>query len=363
MNGVPSTMNRTVAICKELRRSAKAPTGSRRLLSLPAAPLMPMLTHVSGPMSISRLHLIVAAASLSGLLLGTASCASVSPGSGSTLLPLFRATSDARSNDRLFVSDLYASQILIYPAHVQNPAPIGRISQGVSYPYNLAVDQTGTLYVQNNDNLITEYPRGSTKPRKTLMEPPGRSGIGVCVTVGGDGTVYAADFFLGQVYEFAGGSRTPTKTLTVTGAFGLALDRENDLFVGWSSGSRGPGHVMEFKPGSSSGHDLGITVRISGGLAVDSSDDLLVGDQGAQVVDIFRPGATKPFRTINTAPNYPYQFAFDRREAHVYLVSGNPAAVYVYDYATGKLAWTVTRGLPGGSGYAEGVAVRPAAAQ
>ncbi|HLY03204.1 MAG TPA: hypothetical protein VKR56_12005 [Candidatus Cybelea sp.] len=41
-------------------------------------------------------------------------------------------------------------------------------------------------------------------------------------------------------------------------------------------------------------------------------------------------------------------------------MSGTPAAVYVYDYKAGKLAWTDSQGLKS-SGYAEGVALRPAA--
>jgi hypothetical protein len=45
------------------------------------------------------------------------------------------------------------------------------------------------------------------------------------------------------------------------------------------------------------------------------------------------------------------------------LISGTPAEVYVYDYATGGPAWTITQGLPGPAGYAMGVAVRPSAKQ
>jgi DNA-binding beta-propeller fold protein YncE len=106
--------------------------------------------------------------------------------------------------------------------------------------------------------------------------------------------------------------------------------------------------------------DDGIQVTLGGGLNVDQHDNLLVGDQGSLVIDIFKQGATTPFRQITTAPNYPYQFAFSHDERHVYLVSGQPAAVYVYAYGSGKLLWTDTQGLSP-SGYALGVAVRPAA--
>jgi len=230
-----------------------------------------------------------------------------------SIAPAVPLSEKAPTAGDLFVSNFYDAEILIYPANQQNPEPTGTITDGVSDPYNLAVDQAGTLYVQNNNNTITEYPEGASEPSKTLTEPKVGYGTGICVTVGTDGT---------------------------------------------SSGASG--HVMKFKPGAMSGKDLGITVKYSGGLAIDSHNDLLAGDQGNQVIDIFKKGATTPFRTISTSPYYPYQFALGRKERYLYLVSGTPAAVYVYDYKTGKLSWTDSQGLKG-SGYAEGVALRPAA--
>ena len=302
---------------------------------------------------------------LGGLLSLAAGCSSLpqagvsQSGLAAPLLPILGK--DGGKGGELFVSDFYSSEILIYPAGVQNPAPTGSISNGVSYPYNLAVDKAGTLYVQNNNNTVTEYPKGATSPSATLVEPPYGYGTGITVTVGRDLTVYTADHLAGKVFEFKSGYRSPTTTLSVQEAFGLALDSKNNLYVGWApSSSGGPGRVMKFKPGATSGKDLGITVKYQGGLAIDAHDNLLVGDQGNRVIDIFRRGAKTPFRTINTSPAYPYQFALDKANRYLYLVSGTPAAVYVYDYATGALAWTDTQGMKG-SGYAEGVALRPVA--
>lgn len=280
------------------------------------------------------------------------------------MTPSVPLSGDAARSGELFVSDFYQSEILIYPSGIQNPSPSGEITNGISNAYNLAVDKNGTLYVQNNNNTVTEYPQGSTAPSKTLREPRVGYGTGVCITVGRDGTVYTADHLAGQVYEFKKNKTMPSTTLNVSEAFGLALDGQNDLYVGWSNSSSGAsGRVKEFKPGSKTGTDLGITVKYSGGLAIDKQNNLLVGDQGNSVIDIFKQGATTPFRTIDVSPYYPYQFALDRNDKYLYLVSGNPAAVYVYDYATGKAAWTVTQGLPGSEGYAEGVALSPAQRQ
>ena len=277
-----------------------------------------------------------------------------------TVSSQFEAVTEAT----LFVSNFYPADVVIYPANVQNPSPRGTISQGLSNSYNLAVDQAGTLYVQGNNNTITEFPMGSRKPSKVLKEPPaGPSGLGtgVCVAVGADGTVYAADPYGSQLYEFANGSTSPTTTISIPHPYGLALDSKNNLYVGYTTSPSGfNARVMEFAPGKTVGKDLGIQLSLGGGLNVDERDNLLVGDQGSQTIDIFKPGQTKPSRTIDTAPNYPYQFAFSHDERRLYLVSGSPAAAYVYDYRSGKLLWTVSKGLSQ-SGYALGVAVRPAA--
>jgi len=276
-------------------------------------------------------------------------------------LPLAR---DAAIDGTLFVSDFYSADVLLYREQLQNPAPFGKISEGLSNSYNLFVDQRGTLYVQGNNNTITEFPKGRKKPHKVLNEPPagpGGYGTGVSLAVGSDGTVYAVDPYGSQLYEFANGSTSPTTTIGISHPYGLALDSKNDLYVGYTYSSSGfNARVMEYAPGQTTGKDLGIEVKLGGGLNVDVHDNLLVGDQGTQLIDVFRPGSKRPFRQIDTAPNYPYQFAFSRSEHRLYLVSGTPAAVYVYDYKTGKLLRSDTQGLSP-SGYALGVAVEPAA--
>lgn len=296
-------------------------------------------------------------------LVALAACASSTPVYPAVPASALRASASKGSDGDLFVSNFYKSQVLIYPAGENDPYPTGSVTDGVSYPYNLAVDKHGTLYVQNNNNTVTVYPEGSTSSSETLTEPQEGYGTGICVTVGSDETVYTVDHLVGQIYVFKKGDTSPSTTLYASHAFGVALDSRNDLYVGWAQNSSGgPARVDEFKHGSTRGKDLGIEVKYEGGLAVDKDDNLLVGDQGNRVIDVFKKGATTPFRTISTYPAYPYQFAFDRNDKYLYLVSGTPAEVYVYDYKKGKLAWTDTQGLQS-SGYAEGVALSPAQPQ
>jgi DNA-binding beta-propeller fold protein YncE len=252
---------------------------------------------------------------------------------------------------RLFVADYQTSQVFIYPAGVPKPAPVGSISKGVSHPLGLAVDRQGTLYVQNGNDTITEYPDGGKQVSKTLTEVGGSDGS---VAVGSDGTVYAAG--VARVLEFVDGSTKPKQTLRVSEVVGLALDGKNDLYIENRPCAIGcePGNVFEFEPGSRRRKNLGLAASVIAGLAVDEHGDLLVGGFQATStgVLIFKPGSKTPFRTIDTERHMPYQFALGRDEKHLYLSHGFDAQVNVYDYATGALAWTVTQGLTSASGVA-----------
>jgi hypothetical protein len=262
----------------------------------------------------------------------------------------------------LYVDNFYPMTIEVYRSGVSNPAPLYTISKGLSNSYNLAVDRAGTLYVEGNNNTITEFPKGKTSPSKVLHEPAIGYGTGVFVVVGDEGTVYSVDHYNSVIYEFAHGSRKPTSSISIPHPIGIALDRENDLYTDYllADGNYG---VMKFKPGQTTGHDLGIQLATPGGIGFDKDDNLLLGDEGpAPAIYIYKKGAKTPFRQIDTAPSYPYQFAFDRTQEHLYLVGFAEGAppVTVYDYATGSVDWTVTQGF-NSQDYATGVALSPAA--
>jgi hypothetical protein len=295
---------------------------------------------------------------------------SQTPSTGNAwLLPVTTSSSLANgvSNDlagksRLFVADNAASQIVTYAANMHNPGPLGRISDGVHKPYNLAVDQNGTLYVQNGNNTITEYIKGQKAVSKTLKEPGG-SITATALTVGNDGTVYAGSG-AGEVFEFADGSTKPTKTLhCCVGLLSTALDSKNDLFVSWAVAFNGDG-VEEFKPGRKVGKRI-LSNVLAGAIAVDSHDNLLVVE-GYQIIRLYKPGSKTPFRKIRIGGwGDVWQLAFDSDETYLYIPSCKVQScgqgeVKVYDYKTGKLAWTVWKGLRGGA-YGNGVALWPPA--
>jgi hypothetical protein len=190
---------------------------------------------------------------------------------------------------------------------------VGEITEGLGDPFGLFVDVQGNLYVANILNgTVTVYAPGATSPFETLTGTVSPDNV----VVGLDGTVYVSDDGLvfdpsngvSDVVEYAPGATTPTKTVVTLPhgwfAYGLGLDSGNHLYVAANrpqKGSRSRGKVLEFASDSSSGRDLGIRVGQAGGLTVDRNDNLILVDELANSIDVFRPGHKKPWKvfTIN----------------------------------------------------------------
>jgi hypothetical protein len=234
------------------------------------------------------------------------------------------AQAQAKTVGLLFVADEAKNVVDIFPKN-HAVAPIGTVSNGVSSPDGLAVDRSSNLYVTNlgNSTVSVYAPPYTSGPMVTysqgLSDP-------VAVAVGRDGTVYVSNFSSGEVVEYPPNSATPSLTITIPNAFteGVALDSKNRLYVGFN-GPSGPGDVMEFLPGSSSGTDLGTVVGFCGGVAIDSSGDLLVTDQygNPPAVDVFPPGTTSPAQVIANGFYDPYGIAL-RGKKMLFVVDSSP---------------------------------------
>ncbi|MGA8475223.1 MAG: hypothetical protein WB681_09155 [Candidatus Cybelea sp.] len=251
----------------------------------------------------------------------------------------------ARTKPLIYVSDYDASAIEIYPQGKSNPSPIGAITESIGGPLGNFVDAHGTLYVANgSNNTVTEYPRGSTSPSVTLST--GISGP-ISVAVDSKGTVAVGEFANQTILEFPAGSSSPTVTITLlTYPEGLAFDRSRHLYAAWNQNSSGfVGRVSRCQRLQNICVDRGITEGQSGGLAIDESGDLILGDQTNQAINIYAPGATTPTRTISTAGHDPYKFALNKSEKRLYVADINNGQVITYDYATGSQTGTISTGL------------------
>jgi hypothetical protein len=249
----------------------------------------------------------------------------------------------------LYVSDSTNNLVDIFDSRGHGQSPVGQITDGINAPTGLTTDGAGNLYVANSQipsaYSITVYAPGSMTPSKTytqgLSEPVG-------IVAQRSGRLYVANFDGNNVTEYPKGSITPDKTISFQGLegndpFGLALDARNDLFVA------APGYpnaqAYELKPHASVPHDLGInSIAVMHGIAVDSHGKVLIVDQGSAAIDVFPRGSTSPSKIITNGLEQPILITLNKAQDKLYVaddgISGN-GTVRVYSYPAGNLVNTI----------------------
>lgn len=299
-----------------------------------------------------------------GIAVAALCACSGSPGSlgtsagSSSYVPLLKggaATQPAAGQSLLYVADQFNQRIAIFAqGGGGNPAPIGQITSGIAGPDGLFVDKLGTLYVCNfGAGTVTEYPAGHTSPNKTLTGTIGPK----YVTAGNDGTVYVSDFASGsngKVYEYAGGSTTPTTTIPIAPyPAGLALDAHNRLYVAYANSTNTDLEVLRFAPGKTKGKNLGIHQKYGnpGGMTIDNHQDLVIADQAVAKVDIFPPGATVPSKQIGGF-NLAYQIALNRADTRLWVSDPFGPSVQEVTYPAGTPVQSRSNSLSGAFGVA-----------
>lgn len=252
----------------------------------------------------------------------------------------------------IYVASAVSNSIAIYPDAVNNPAPIGTITTGVSSPQGVCVDYARNLYVANaGSNSVTVYHPGKGVPFLAYS-----AGIGAPsdVTVDKNGTVYVANQKPASILEFAKGSTKPTAIITdVQDPTALALDRSGNLFVTDVSPAGGPSRVLEYLPGSLTGIDLGISLQYASGIAFDpASGDLYVADKAANSIY----GYHQPFamRTRGMSPAGAFVVIQVGGPLHIVWILTTPA-VAVAQFSFNEVS-VFAHGLPQQSGiFAKGL--------
>jgi len=272
----------------------------------------------------------------------------------------------------------YDNSVYIYKQKHNGGAPCGQIT-GLTNPQGLFVDNHGNLWVaiagdcRNTFSSVLEFAPGGTMPIKTLQDPAGPA-TDVAVD-NKSGTVYVTDFFgyaqgcgsgnNGLVEVYAGGSTTPTSTLSdpnMNYAFNDAIDNHGNLYVTFLklNGPTGSGRINEWMGGGGSAVDLGITLQAPGGIQTTKGGALLVCDQSAACGE-FAPGATTMTNLFATGTPGSFGVALDKREKHAWVENAAYGLLQRYKYPGPDAHPQQSITVPNG-GYA-GVAVSPAAPQ
>ena len=286
------------------------------------------------------------ATAVNGILgAGTRARADAGRSAGGWLSPEARA-----GKALLLVADQPNQRIVMFSQ--KSGAVVGQITDAISGPDGIYVDNLGTLYVCNfGAGTVTEYLKGQTTHSKTLTG----AGSPKYVVAGHDGTVYVSDFHGsagGHVYEYAGGSTTPTVTINFQSfPAGLALDRLNKLYVAYNDSANSDIEVLKFAPGKTSGKNLGIHLKFgyAGGVTFDQSGDLLLVDQSSATVDIFAPGATSPTQQIKGF-SLAYQIALNHRNTDLFVSDPGGGNVAEVAYPSGTPVQSINNSLLGAYG-------------
>jgi sugar lactone lactonase YvrE len=218
----------------------------------------------------------------------------------------------AKRKATLFISDIDADAIRLFPANKKNPKQNGTITSGINLPVNVAVDLHGTLYVANNgSSTVTEYPFGKTSASVTLsggqlVYPNG-------IAVDNKGTVYVTSgATAGSCYVlvYPKGASTPSEQINGFDLpVGLAIDKSGNLYVGDALQNA----VWEVPSGSTTPSKLSLDgLDDPVGLAIDPSNDLWVANNANNSVLGFHLGDSSAFTTITSGLSGPYSIAFEK---------------------------------------------------
>ncbi len=257
-----------------------------------------------------------------GLALALSGCAGASPfsphGSVSSISDEVR-----RGRNLIYVAD--NDGVEIYPAGVDDPVRIGRITEGISGADGLFVDREGNLYVANlRGASVTVYRPGKTVPFEKYATEKNPTDV----VVGDDGTVYISQ--AGGcicVSEYPPGSRIPRRRIPLKSAGGyplfMTLDSANNLYV--SIANVGGGDVLEFAAGRTKGSVLSLPGLITPrGLALTNRGSLAVANDTLNFnfgfVDVYgRSRAEYKVLSQFVAGAQPEQISFGRDRLRLYV--------------------------------------------
>jgi hypothetical protein len=225
----------------------------------------------------------------------------------------------------IYVSAEYASEVLIYPERGDYRSPIGTITDGVNVPWSLYVDKYGSLYVANqNNNTVTAYPAGATKPGLTYSKGLDRP---LYPIVDRYGNLFVGNANNGTIVEYVGANANTYTVIQTAGneVDGMDFDEQGNLYAAYRA-SNGASSIEEFAPGSSKGTVLGMALNQPQGLVVDNDGNILVVESTSGRVDVFPPGQQTPSVEV-PIPNTPNQLAIQETDANLF-VAAEGGAVY-----------------------------------
>jgi hypothetical protein len=203
----------------------------------------------------------------------------------------------------LFVADPQNNQVLMYDPKTPNPSSEGSITTGIDYPFGVAVDKKGNLYVANllggspDIGSVTVYPKGSTSPSLTITNGMSNPyGIGV----DSKGNVFCAMLGNNTMVGYKAGQTSPFETVSFPAGsqvLGLGIDKEDNAWLGSDTNNS----VYEVPAGTTTPQNANLS-GLNGtiNVAFGKKDVMYVSNFGGSNVTVYAYGTTSPEMTITT---------------------------------------------------------------
>jgi hypothetical protein len=268
----------------------------------------------------------------------------------------------AITSNYVYVADYELKQLVVYPANVQDPAPLGYVPlKGV--PAGVVTDSTGNIYVSIIDkNSVLVFPSNSQTKLRTIkngVQTPEQ------LAIDRSGNLFVANYGFpgGTVTEYPPNSKTPSNSIGIPalpnidgGPYGLVVDSSDNIFVTVDYFSRSNSAIVECTAPAyackyltdGSGHVS--QLLDTSGLTFTPA---LAAGSGSRVL-FFKP----PLWTLVNSITYPgsVHFLTTSSDGTMYIPLGrgegkSPPAVQV----VGTTSYTITNGIVDPVGAAAGI--------
>jgi len=313
------------------------------------------------------------------------------------------------SSGNIYVADNIANSVLVYPAGSNgNVAPSSAtistsMTTGLRWPQGIALDSSGKIYVADDGfsgvgpGSVFVYPAGgnaNAAPTATISGSNTGLNTPYGIALDSSGNIYVADESATSVFVYSAGSKgNVAPTTTISGSDtdldtpeGIALDSSRNIYVADDGDDSCDGTESVYVYSAGSNGNAVPSATISGGstglcypygIALDSSGNIYVADEGAASVFVYPTLASStgllneaPIATIsgsNTGLSGPYGIALDS-SGNIYVADLSANSVFVYPplaSSTGLLNEAPTGTISGPLtelGEPQFIAVQPAAA-
>jgi hypothetical protein len=140
--------------------------------------------------------------------------------------------------------------------------------------------------------------------------------------------------------------------------FGDAVDSKGNVYATGSSTSD-DAVIVEWPGAKAPCKTLAVTgLNFPIGIEFDSTDNLIIEDAGAGLIDIFTPPYSGAATRTITPKGEPVYGKLDSTGTNLYVSNSTAGSADVYTYKTGTYVYSITNGLSPNN-YVEGIAVDP----